>query len=223
MTDSRPLPVLVAKLRLDRGFVGFVLGSVVVLAGLGLNEVGNAEWGMVRSLGQYQSVLVAVLAASLLAQEVERGTLAWGLTQGVGRVRWLLWRTWLPLTVTVVGAAGLGLVTVLVREAAPSVWIAELPSGSLASLEWQWAVGAGVLAFGIGVLAGAATGRVVPAVAIAGPAMIAVTVAVDVLRGRVLAPGDDLAAAAWEGLGAELAVAALLLAVAGRVVRRLDV
>lgn len=76
MTGARPLPALAARLRLDRGFVAFVLGSVVVLTGLGVTEVGNAEWGMVRSLGQYQAVLVAVLTASLLAQEVERGTLA---------------------------------------------------------------------------------------------------------------------------------------------------
>lgn len=124
---------------------------------------------------------------------------------------------------TVVGAAGLGLVTVLVREAAPPEWLSALSAGALASLGWQWAVGAGVLAFGIGVLGGAATGRVVPAVAVAGPAMIAVTVAVDVVRGRVLGPGDDLAVAAWVALGAELAVAALLVALAGRVVRHLDV
>lgn len=223
MTDARALPVLAAKLRLDRAFVGFVLGSVVVLACLGADEVGNDEWGMVRSLGQYQAILVAVLAASLLAQEVERGTLAWGLTQGVGRVRWLAWRTWLPLTVTVLGAAGLGLVTAVVRDAAPAVWLADLPAGSLAGLDWQWAVGAGVLGFAVGVLCGAGARRVVPAVSLAGPAMVGVTLAVDVLRGRLLDTGDDLAVAAWVGLGAELLVAALLLAVAARVVRDLDV
>ena len=222
MTGRPLLAVLAAKLRLDRALIGFVLASVLVFAGLGVNEVTGSDWGMVRALGQYQSVVVAMLAASVIAQEVERGTLAWGLTQAVGRTRWLLWRTWLPAVVVVIGAAGLGLVMSLVRRAAPAPWLAGLPAGALSSLDWQWPVGAGVMALGVGVLAGACAGRVVPAVSIAGPVMVAVNVAVDAVRARVLGPGADLAAVAWAGLGAEVAVAVVLLVASACVVRRLD-
>ncbi|GAA3801566.1 hypothetical protein [Cellulomonas soli] len=216
------LATLTTKIRLDRALIGFVVASVAVFAGLGVNEVTGSQWGMVRTLGQYQSVLVAVLVASLLAQEAERGTLAWGLTQAVGRTQWLLWRIWLPAVAVLLGAGGLGLVLAVVRDATPAVWLEGLPTGALSSLDWQWPVGAALLALGIGTLAGVAARRVVPAVSLAGPIMIAVNVTVDATRGRLLAPAADLATAAWVGLGLEAAVAGLAVATAVCVLRRAD-
>lgn len=223
MTGGRQvMDVLAAKVRLDRALLGFVLASVVVFAGLGVNEVTGDQWGMVRTLGQYQSVLVAVLTASLLAQEFERGTITWALTQGYGRSRWLVWRMWLPALVVLAGSLGLGVVMAVVHGLAPAVWLNGLPAGALSSLSWQWPVGAGLVAVGLGVLAALATRRVAPAVSIAGPAMVVANVVVDAVRDRAVDAGDSLAVTAWTGLGVQLLAAALLVLVAGRLLERVD-
>jgi len=214
--------MLAPRVLLDRALTGFLVASVVVFAGLGVNEVTGSEWGMVRTLGQYQSVLIAVLMSSTLAQEFERGTIDWGLTQSVGRLRWLAWRMSVPTLAVMLGSLGLGLVMTIVHRATPEPWLNSLSAGELSSLEWQWPVGASMLALGIGTLTAMTTRRVVPAVSIAGPLMVIVNVAVDATRGRVMNPGDSATLGAWGGLGVQLVIAVLVTLIAGQVLRKVD-
>jgi hypothetical protein len=199
-----------------------MLGSVAVFALLGVNEVANNEWGMVRTLGQYQAVLVAILVASTVAQEFERGTILWGLTQRVGRASWFRWRIAVPGLAVIVGSAGLGLVLVVVHREMPSTWLSSLTHGELASLQWQTPVGAALVALGLGALIGVAMRRVVSAVSIAGAVMVALNVAGDKVRDTVIEPGQDLVVASWATLGIQVMVTVVLLALATTLLRRLD-
>lgn len=223
MRTCNPLGALVRREPLDRAFVRFMVASVAVFALLGLNEVSNDEWGMVRTLGQYQAVLVAILAASTLAQEFERGTIQWGLTQRVGRESWFIWRIAVPSLAVVAGSLGLGGVLAVVHKEMPSQWLSHLSDGELASLQWQTPVGAGLIALGMGALIGVITRRVVPAVSIAGAGMVALNVGTDWARNTFIEPGQNLAVASWVALGIQVVVTVVLLAVATLRLRRLDI
>jgi hypothetical protein len=223
MMASNPLGSLIRREPLDRPFVLFMVASVAVFALLGLNEVSNDEWGMVRTLGQYQAVLVAILVASTFAQEFERGTILWGLTQRVRRESWFIWRIAVPSLAVTAGSMGLGMVLVVVHKRMPSEWLGHLTAGELASLQWQTPVGAGLIALGMGALIGIVTRRVVPAVSIAGAGMVGLNVAADWARNNFITPGQDLVVASWTALGIQGLVTVALLALAALLLKRLDI
>ena len=139
----------------------------------------EAEAGRVMAAMWLLPLVAGVLAGSVLvAREVEHRTTQFAWSVGTSRRRWFLDRV-VPVFVVAVGAVVLAAIAGQVVEAARAPWINPLVSANDFGLRGPIVVALAVAAFGISVLVGAVSGRMLPALILAAVLVVGVRSVVD--------------------------------------------
>jgi ABC-type transport system involved in multi-copper enzyme maturation permease subunit len=165
--------------------------SVVVDDSCGLAFTAfDARFGIFRQPIDLAFIVLPVLSgmfigAPLLAREFEQGTAEMVWTQGITR------RKWLVAKLAILGSATIALAGIL--AVAGQEWAMAVPDNSYSQwfafdIQGPEVVAYALFSFGLGVAAGAAIGRTVPAMAVVLVGFLAVRAAIAVARKNFLPP-----------------------------------